>query len=624
MSNDSDAKKRRLDKKQNDAVKSCSPIVNINVGGANRNVRRSLLNKLHLVSHDNPLCVLLLQGAHHWSDVPTTMDQDGTVRIYLDRNPNAFDDLLEYVEYGKEFLEPIIKNDNEARLRKLRLECDYFTIDSFAADVDKVMFGEPVHFRSDSWFKISGRGSKRNGWDWRNTSGNQSIASQNMTGLGICKVETTATYLLFFSLHSIATPALPPNHGYTQRENDELCKLGVLPGVMNRYDSHIDVHTIGRCGAFDYRSDKETRMNNPLLCTASFSEPISLRTGNMLYCEHGTLQGYGRIGAVVVRHSDLADEPECTHFIKLVRVFGDSIEKWSVKREEGEDHHAEPTRAKWMVCRNDFNNPNCMSSRFAHVDDEDSTMIRFRKAGYYLLLGRVAGTLKKNCKYEDAAIKLELRTNGGTPVHISHNLVSYPGNSYYGPEYCVPYEKRRVDYGHINDVIYAESESFLQISGFGGACIAQHGTVPDPFDKIPTQSLSATRLAPSVRVDRYQVLFEPGSVMFERALGSDERTEQESLFNVVSEGSILEAYTDCQCIVVGSLSHKIGSIATLKLSGNPIIHSQLCEDTGYGSHNISTVIQIEEEECLEITSNFDDDGLSHSGMMGCLAFVVLA
>eukprot|EP00956_Cyclotella_meneghiniana_P032048 scaffold86284_cov22-Cyclotella_meneghiniana.AAC.1 len=354
--NASNAKKRRLDHdKQNHAVNSnnsSSPIVYINVGGAIRNVRRSLLTKLRQVSHDNPLCILLLRGAHHWSDVPTTTDRDGTntVRIYVDRNPDAFDDLLEYVEYGVEFLENIIKNnDDEARyrLRKLGLECDYFTVDSLAADVDEVTrrmdddvdFGEPVSFRSDGWFSMAGQLSHRGfngGWRWNNISGNnRSIASQNTfdRDFGDCVVETTATYLLIFSLHTIATAALSPNRGYTHDDDDEFSRIVVYPGVMTRSDSQFSCYTIARCGAFDYRSDEETRINDPLLYTASFAEVISLRKGNKLGSKHGSgIVKTGRgppIGAVVTSRSEFPDEPECVHFMKLIRVFGDNMEKWN-------------------------------------------------------------------------------------------------------------------------------------------------------------------------------------------------------------------------------------------------------------------------------------------------------
>ena len=122
--NGDDTKKRRLNEDEdasnfsgnNINSSSSSPIVYLDVGGAKRNVRRSLLNDLRNASRpiatgeepttSNPLCDVLLLGSEHWSNVPTTTDaSDGnTIRIYLDRNPKAFDDLLEYIEYGKLFM----------------------------------------------------------------------------------------------------------------------------------------------------------------------------------------------------------------------------------------------------------------------------------------------------------------------------------------------------------------------------------------------------------------------------------------------------------------------------------------------------------------------------------------
>ncbi len=91
-----------------------APILFLNVGGVNKNVRRSLFNQLNHRGGGNPLCDLVLKGTEHWSDVPT-IDDDGTIRLYLDRNPEAFDDLLQYIEYGKLFLEKIIGGDGRGR-----------------------------------------------------------------------------------------------------------------------------------------------------------------------------------------------------------------------------------------------------------------------------------------------------------------------------------------------------------------------------------------------------------------------------------------------------------------------------------------------------------------------------
>ena len=164
-----DTKKRRLNEVENacnfndkkSITNNDSPLVYLNVGGSQRNVRRSILKDLRNAS-GNPLCDVLLLGPEHWSNVPTikTDNDSNTIRIYLDRNPMAFDDLLEYIEYGKLFLEEIFIEEKDhqknggTRMKRLRLECDYFTVSSFSKDVDEVMYGEPISFRSDSWYSI--------------------------------------------------------------------------------------------------------------------------------------------------------------------------------------------------------------------------------------------------------------------------------------------------------------------------------------------------------------------------------------------------------------------------------------------------------------------------------------
>lgn len=65
------------------------------------------------------------------------------------------------VLYGTLFLKEIIRKDGGAdggaRLERLRLECDYFTVGAFSSDIENVMFGDPVSFHSDGWFTIAGQ-----------------------------------------------------------------------------------------------------------------------------------------------------------------------------------------------------------------------------------------------------------------------------------------------------------------------------------------------------------------------------------------------------------------------------------------------------------------------------------
>jgi hypothetical protein len=73
-----------------------------------------------------------------------------------------------------------------------------------------------------------------------------------------------------------------------------------------------------------------------------------------------------------------------------------------------------------------------------------------------------------------------------------------------------------VDYGAINDIIYAETDSYVK--ALRGACFSQHVAVPVSFGKIPTQILSAMRHDPKTQLERYQISLKA----LVRALGGDQ------------------------------------------------------------------------------------------------------
>jgi hypothetical protein len=641
MAQQPEDKKRRLDSSSSSSSKE-NPILFLNVGGAKRNVRRSVWMQLRdascgLIDADisgnerfgNPLCNLVLMGAAHWSDVPTTSDEDGTIRIYLDRNPQAFDDLLQYIEYGKIFLKSLInKDDCGARLERLKIECDYFTVDAILKDLDEVMYGEAVSLRSDGCFKLAGKcfikeGEVR-GWNWRVVSENESIAGVSSKGLALCSVNETGTYLMFYSLHSVAVTAPGPGQFYPQESSDECAQVSVFHSEMTGNEDGNWTYPLVRVGAFDYR-DTEAREEEPLLFTAAFAEPVSLKKGNELYCSHGkgaitprALRQAGRyeISAAVNEHSPFSEEePNCLNFMTLVRVFGDSIAKWNAK--SGEDPKSEHSVIKWIPAQDDLPK----TSQGAYLDETDETKIRFRKAGYYLLLGRVASKLKKNLTDDLSsswgAVRVEHRTNGGLPLQIDPEIISYPSNYSDPPSY----NKKRAEYGPINDIIYAEKDSYVSVRATKGACFAWHGTVPSPsVDKIPTQSLSTIRLDHDMRVDRYHVSIQDGNITYKRALGGEESVpNQAPLFDVVDIAgsrytrsmSQLKALEDCCCIVIGCLSCRVGNTVSLYKNDDAIIHSQLCKGTGhgYGSHTLNTVVEIKANDTVYI--NYGDESGGH-------------
>lgn len=514
------------------------------------------------------------------------------------------------------------------------MECDYFTVDTILNDVDEVMFGEAVSFRSDSLFSIVAQCVHNNegeivGWDWTGTRGNESIAAKDRGSgdypLGIFSVKTTGAYLMFFSLHSIAAKPLKPGHHYIDDIFDEFIRVSIVQEELTANEDGDWNYPLVRCGAFDYRDDRAARRNEPLLYTAAFAEPLLLKNGNQVHFQHASgfeTAGLNSVHGIVIERSEFSEEePHCLNFVTLVRVFGDNISKWSPAARDPDSEHS---FIKWMPAQHDL--PNTL--QWAYLDENDKTKLRFRKAGYYLVLGRVASKLRKVVNPGNSywgTVRLELRTNGGVPLHIDPEVISYPNDCKDPPPY-----KKMADFGPINDVIYAERDSYISVRATGGACFSQCEKVPSQFEfgnNIPTQSLSAMRLDHDTRVDRYNVSLDhsDGELSFKRVLGGEEGVpNQEPLFAVVerSGGSKLKALEDCCCIVIGCLSRRMGNTISLFKNYDAIVQSQICDERwhGYGSHTLNTVVEMKENDVFDIEFGLSE---SESDSGGHLAFLKL-
>ena len=616
----SDYKKRKLNSPRE------SPLISLNVGGTKRDVPRSILNKLRDAScvtpasvgaaggggeamnegSGNPLCDLILMGADHWSDVPTMSDSDGNVRIYIDRNPQAFDDLLAYIEHGTIFLKNLLcKDESGSRLDLLRMECDYFTVEALSKDVDEVMYGKAVSFRSDDWFSVQAQFVRnREGdvvmWVWGKIHENKSIAIRGGNGRpSICDVTSSGTYLMFLSFHTIAVTALQPGSYYPKDGDDECAQVSIFRDEMT--ENYVSMtcsnwtYPLVRCGAFDYRTDRNDRKAHPYLFTAAVAEPVSLSQGNQLYLTHGrgAIHSSSRTTNAISKYSPFDEEEHhCTNFLTLIRIFGDSFCKWNVKGVNGEDGECVRV-AKWVPATDDLPKTN----QGTYLDENDATKIRFRKCGYYLLLGRIAARLEKNRTgsfQHKGSIQLDHRTNGGKPLQIFSEVVSFWTDSE-EPSY----NKKLAEYGPINDIIYAQSDSYIRVRATEEACFAQHGTAPGPTDeKVPTQSLSAMRLD-DMKVDRYRLYAHGGESAYTRALGGKEsETNCAPLFSIKrAEGAYyakLEALEDFQCIIIGCVSCLIGNVISLCKNEEAVVNSQICKGDGhgYGAHTLNTVVDI--------------------------------
>lgn len=131
---------------------------------------------------------------------------------------------------------------------------------------------------------------------------------------------------------------MPPGRGYQSETDDELYNLSVFHEDLTQEEPFgNDSYPIVRVGAFDYCINDESRKEDPLLLTAACADLISLRKGNLLTCRHGTgvIRPPGeRIGTFVGQHTDFAEDAHCVNYITMVRVFGNSVAKWNVKRED--------------------------------------------------------------------------------------------------------------------------------------------------------------------------------------------------------------------------------------------------------------------------------------------------
>lgn len=182
---------------------------------------------------------------------------------------------------------------------------------------------------------------------------------------------------------------------------------------------------------------------------------------------------------------------------------------------------------------------------------------------------------------------------------------------------CVLYNEKMVEYGHINDIIYAEADSYVSVKATGGACFALHGMAPELFDRIPTQSLAAIRLG-DMQIDRYKVVSYEDGISYRRSLGGEESVPRQEPLFAISSGKLI-ALENRRCIIVGSLPSSVGPTCSLLKNGVTIVNSQLCKGA-YGSHTLNTVVELKANDSLCVKTwdeNCWDDRGAH------LAFIVL-
>jgi hypothetical protein len=409
----------------------------------------------------------------------------------------------------------------------------------------------------------------------------------------MAQVHTGGMYLVFFSLHSVAETALPPNHGYTSVQSVEFCRLSVFWDAMTEATWNHWTYPLLRCGAFDYRTDQESRLDNPYIITAVAADLILLQEGYQIYCDHGTgvptpsdFSMTQFVRSKSMHHEDY--KPETVSYMTFVKVSGKNIAKFNVAVDDGSD---ETTIVEWEPCNIASSTINTNHTGIARLDSNDNTKIRFSKSGHYIIIGRVAGCLeesfhKSNVHYENLPVHLDICNSFGATLQSLPEVVSFSRD-----DRREPHNKRMAEYGHLNDVIYVEDISYLTVRGINGACFAQHGTSPTSFNRMATQSLTVMRLDHLVCVDRYVVSADSDGTTLQRALGGSK--DRDSLFTVTFQRS-LRPKRAFQCIVLCSVSSFHGSTATSLVNDESIIRSQLCEDSGCGSHCLNGVLDLDE------------------------------
>ncbi|KAL3810942.1 hypothetical protein ACHAXA_005358 [Cyclostephanos tholiformis] len=137
-------------------------LLRLNVGGHPYDVVRTSIPLLETMMTDR------------WLVSGCLVDADG--RVFIDRDGDAFGDILRYLRGGAEFLHELVRNGgvngggrggggggNDDRLRRLRTEADYYGLHDLVQDIDVVTIGRRIVFDSNGgWGRVAGGCLPRN------------------------------------------------------------------------------------------------------------------------------------------------------------------------------------------------------------------------------------------------------------------------------------------------------------------------------------------------------------------------------------------------------------------------------------------------------------------------------
>jgi len=323
---------------------------------------------------------------------------------------------------------------------------------------------------------------------------------------------------------------MPPGNGYSQKRVDGLVKICRFATNLDSAEKHPWTHMIARCGMFDPRGDKNASDGDGgtrtlMQYTATCSEVVSLRKGDILYIEHGEVSHNGRITSIC-EHST---NPSTINRLTLIKVFGNSLARFDQLRKPNGKRADEPRRiATWKKSITDF--PSTIFEPKLLCDGTKIEMSTATEPGYCLVLGRVASMLKKKeykkpfgrfgVMEDSQSVEVRITTSGGRPLHansaIAFDMAHDQDSHHSSPEHII-------DYGSINDVVFLSKGNRISVETNGvhrdQLCLSDHGTSPPLFGKAITQNLFLLMLSPSMQVERYNVTTHmENGILFERTM----------------------------------------------------------------------------------------------------------
>ena len=652
-SNDEDGSPKRQRLSQDGKENKSSPIVYLNVGGKHFDVSKKLLLNSRF-GENSPLCAMFADVSSFQSFGHQIVDG----RVYFERDPEAFSDLLQYLRYGKYFLRQELGNEGGVRLHRLRLEADFFNVFELEEDLEKLgLCSVPVTFRANEWtsFAATTHGSEESdplarNWDWKYHSGSRSILRYVKHGedsthgkltapWGLEHVGDDGTYLVMFRLSSIATPALEPGQGYADMSDDEFVNVGILnPGNL---EDQPDYHTMVRCGMFDYRTKEvRNRDRNQLGFTASFAEVVSLRKGDCLYITHGQTGLVGRTTASLVQHVDDVHS-RCFNRLTLIKIHGNCIAKFDrTPKNSGKDDQGSRI-ANWAPSKMDLPptkfHPSLIDGGDAIVTPEDTA------GNHHLILGRVATchTMRDVESFmRSSSMQLKVTTQGGRCLQAtSSTCYGYVSDDW-------KHGKAAVDYGPINDLVCLTSNDQLSVEASNhNIHLSKHGTRPVPFDKIPCQNLFLLSLSPNLMVDRYRLTYKESNnkvritrSLMERPPDDDDNSAPSIPLFDIRDDELVAAFGSGEndsmtCVVLGSIPpDPEGTKTDCCLWVNDVVWavSRIPSSARDGSntprhkHTFQEVLEIKRGDRIRVGHGYArQTQMEHTSFFGNLAFIVM-